>query len=79
MSTKKSDIDIYLSAAAAEVKGEVRVGVGNVGYTFRKEFNDGWFHGVVVEIRPGAGESSRIIHVFWLWFPSLLPSSCDSC
>ena len=81
MSTKKSDLDIYRSAVAAaaaaeDVKGKVRV--GDVGYTFRKEFNDGWFHGVVVEIRPGAGESSHI-DVAWPWFPSLLPSSCDSC
>lgn len=77
MSTKKSDLDIYRSAVAAaaaaeDVKGKVRV--GDVGYTFRKEFDDGWFHGVVVEIRPGAGESSHI-DVSWLWFPSLLPSS----
>lgn len=34
----------------------VIVNVGDVGYKFRKQFDDGWYEGVVVKIRPGAGE-----------------------
>ena len=30
--------------------------IGEVGYTFRKEFDAGWFTGTVREIRKGAGE-----------------------
>lgn len=30
--------------------------IGEVGYTFQKYFNQGWFTGIVVEIRPGAGK-----------------------
>ena len=30
--------------------------IGDVGYTFRKQFNEGWFVGRVVKIRLGAGE-----------------------
>ena len=28
--------------------------IGDVGYIFQKYFNEGWFTGTVVEIRPGA-------------------------
>jgi hypothetical protein len=61
MSTEQSDCDKYLSAVAA-AKSSSRIKVGDVGYTFRKEFDAGWFRGVVVKIRPGAGECS--IHDF---------------
>ena len=30
--------------------------IGQVGYTFRKQFEDGWYWGEVVKIRPGAGK-----------------------
>jgi hypothetical protein len=30
--------------------------IGDVGYTFRKRFDEGWFTGEVVKIRPGACE-----------------------
>lgn len=30
------------------------VPIGEVGYTFRKQFDDGWYTGEVVKIRPGA-------------------------
>lgn len=33
-----------------------QVQIGEVGYTFQKYFEQGWFTGTVVEIRPGAGE-----------------------
>ncbi len=56
MSTEQSDRDKYLSAVAAAAKSNSRIKVGDVGYTFRKEFDAGWFRGVVVKIRPGAGE-----------------------
>lgn len=35
--------------------------IGDVGYTFEKRFNTGWFTGKVVEIRPGAGEAHESI------------------
>ena len=28
--------------------------IGEVGYVFRKQFDDGWYNGKVVKIRPGA-------------------------
>jgi hypothetical protein len=63
MSTKRKTCpeDIYQSAVAKKVAAlaaepNLVVHVGDVGYTFRKEFNAGWFRGVVVEIREGAGE-----------------------
>lgn len=31
-----------------------QVSIGDVGYTFRKRFDEGWFTGKVVRIRPGA-------------------------
>ena len=31
------------------------VEIGSVGYKFRKEFDDGWYEGEVMEIRHGAG------------------------
>jgi len=47
------------AAAAAGKRGargrpKKEVSVGDVGYTFRKKFNEGWFTGKVVKIRPGA-------------------------
>ena len=30
--------------------------IGDVGYTFRKKFDEGWFEGTVAKIRKGAGE-----------------------
>jgi hypothetical protein len=88
MSTKKRDLDIYLSAVAAAAAkkrngpttSEVRVGVGDVGHTFRKEFDIGWFRGIVVAIRPGAGKSIHIaltVVSFSIYYDT--PSSCDSC
>lgn len=35
------------------------INLGNLGYTFRKEFDDGWFEGKVNEIRPGASKYLR--------------------
>ena len=32
------------------------INVGDVGYIFRKEFDDGWYIGKVVKIRSGASE-----------------------
>ena len=37
--------------------------MGDVGYTFRKEFRAGWYTGKVVKIRPGAGEYEMFLHV----------------
>jgi hypothetical protein len=37
--------------------------IGEVGYTFRKKFDAGWYTGRVVEIRPGAGELHQY-HIF---------------
>jgi hypothetical protein len=45
---------------AAETRGQntkqqqEEVPIGNIGYTFRKQFHDGWYTGSVVKIRPGA-------------------------
>ena len=41
---------------AAPNKKAEKIGVGDVGYEFRKRFDAGWFSGRVVEIRPGASE-----------------------
>lgn len=30
--------------------------IGDIGYTFRKKFDEGWFEGTVTKIRKGAGE-----------------------
>eukprot|EP00584_Thalassiosira_punctigera_P006741 CAMPEP_0172541594 /NCGR_PEP_ID=MMETSP1067-20121228/12375_1 /TAXON_ID=265564 ORGANISM="Thalassiosira punctigera, Strain Tpunct2005C2" /NCGR_SAMPLE_ID=MMETSP1067 /ASSEMBLY_ACC=CAM_ASM_000444 /LENGTH=1391 /DNA_ID=CAMNT_0013327663 /DNA_START=90 /DNA_END=4262 /DNA_ORIENTATION=- len=38
------------------------INVGDVGYTFRKQFFDGWYIGKVVKIRPGAGGYDRRCH-----------------
>ena len=38
------------------------INVGDVGYTFRKQFADGWYTGKVVKIRPGAGEYEKFLH-----------------
>eukprot|EP00985_Skeletonema_marinoi_P012219 scaffold5861_cov127-Skeletonema_marinoi.AAC.1 len=47
------------TTAAAGKRGAIgrpkkEVSLGDVGYTFRKKFNEGWFTGKVVKIRPGA-------------------------
>ena len=39
---------------SAKKRGEI--GFGDVGYKFRKEFDEGWFTGTVTKIRPMAGE-----------------------
>lgn len=39
---------------ATEVK---KIGLGDVGYEFRKKFDEGWFTGTVTEILPVAGEA----------------------
>jgi len=44
------DIDEYFSVAVEESNN---VNVGDVGYTFRKQFGDDWYTGKVVGIRPG--------------------------
>ena len=38
--------------------------IGEVGYEFRKLFNEGWFQGKVVKIRPGAagGRDRRVVY-----------------
>ena len=38
--------------------------IGEVGYEFRKLFNEGWFKGKVVKIRPGAagGRDRRVVY-----------------
>lgn len=33
--------------------------IGEVGYKFQKEFDDGWHHGTIVEIRPNARSGKR--------------------
>jgi hypothetical protein len=35
---------------------DTSINIGDVGYTFRKQFHAGWFTGQVVKIRPGAGK-----------------------
>jgi len=74
MSTKRKTCpkDIYQSAvakraAALAAEPNLMIHVGDVGYTFRKEFNAGWFHGVVVEIRPGAGEFDAVVMMLYLY------------
>ena len=39
-----------------EEKKSSGINVGDVGYTFRKQFEDGWYSGEVIKIRHGAGE-----------------------
>lgn len=34
---------------------------GSLGYKFRKEFNDGWYEGEVIEIRIGAGKKFSLV------------------
>lgn len=48
------------------------VSVGDVGYTFRKEFDDGWYTGKVVKIRSGAGESA--VAALYIWFDVAIPT-----
>ena len=43
-------------------KNAIEKDVGSVGYKFRKLFNDGWFDGEVVEIRPLASEFDLSLH-----------------
>ena len=47
---------------SSKIKMEERnssgINVGDVGYTFRKQFEDGWYSGEVIKIRHGAGEFS---------------------
>lgn len=37
--------------------------IGDIGYTFQKYFNAGWFTGTVVEIRHGAGKKILAVKV----------------
>lgn len=39
-----------------EEKKSSGINVGDVGYTFRKQFEDGWYSGEVIKIRHGAGK-----------------------
>jgi hypothetical protein len=50
---------------------KVALNIGDVGYTFRKKFDAGWFTGKVVEIRPGAGELCGCL-LFLLSYTSML-------
>ena len=38
--------------------------VGDIGYKFRKQFDDGWYSGEVIELRPGAakGKNRRCLY-----------------
>ena len=44
-----------------EEKSPPVVRVGDIGYKFRKQFDDGWYSGEVIEIRPGAGKWGHCI------------------
>jgi hypothetical protein len=50
-------------------KNAIEKDVGSVGYKFRKLFNDGWFDGEVVEIRPLASEFDLSLHFYSLAVP----------
>ena len=45
---------------------EQELKIGDIGYKFRKKFDEGWFTGSVVSIRPGAGKLGlrHDMHVF---------------
>ena len=47
---------------------EQELKIGDIGYKFRKKFDEGWFTGSVVSIRPGAGKSGlrHDMHVFYM-------------
>lgn len=50
--------------ASIAVNDAPQMQIGEVGYEFRKLFNQGWFQGKVVKIRPGAagGRDRRVVY-----------------
>lgn len=49
-----NDVDTRSTCREDEVEEPLQI--GEVGYTFQKQFNQSWFTGKVIEIRYGAGE-----------------------
>ena len=47
-----------------EEKKSLGINVGDVGYTFRKQFEDGWYSGEVIKIRHGAGKFILLYTLF---------------
>jgi hypothetical protein len=52
--TDSNDAD--RSSTGQDYEIEEPLQIGYVGYTFQKQFNQGWFTGKVIEIRHGAGQ-----------------------
>ncbi|KAL7546343.1 hypothetical protein ACHAWF_009680 [Thalassiosira exigua] len=52
------------STLVPKQKSSPAINVGDVGYSFRKRFDNGWFDGKVVKIRPGAdnGRDRRCLY-----------------
>ena len=50
------DEDAILTPKMTKKKKYTSKNIGEVGYTFRKQFEDGWYWGEVIKIRPGAGK-----------------------
>ena len=70
MKTKATRKSIKVNKATPKKRQEKRstpsatIAVGDIGYKFRKKFDDGWYSGEVIEIRPGAakGKDRRCLY-----------------
>jgi hypothetical protein len=70
-----SNISLSLSSSST-LKKSTKV-IGDVGYVFRKEFNEGWFTGIVVKIMEDGDQRCEYWTVmlktyFWMILCSLL-------
>jgi hypothetical protein len=53
---QKASPSVNIPKKRAYTSHELFTNIGDVGYTFRKQFHAGWFTGRVVKIRHGAGK-----------------------
>lgn len=55
----QDDTNPAIHHAQGEVE-DTQMKIGQVGYKFQKYFNDGWYTGEVVQIRPRASKYSKV-------------------
>lgn len=50
------DLSTTSLKALAQLEADNPIEFGKVGYRFRKQFNDGWYDGIVVKVLKRGGE-----------------------